>query len=121
MFGAMSWQWWLAVLTVVGGIVLVVGMWVREWYHNDREDTTEADNEWADTLHGVTRELKIASELEDTGAIDMTWLRTHLDLEDIEQTLHEGLTAITDEIIRELNDDRLWWSLTEDGYVSVNV
>ena len=52
--------------------------------------------------------MVVEKELADTGNFDGSWLRTHLDLEDIEATAKERVSDICQMAINMLNND-LWW------------
>jgi len=52
--------------------------------------------------------MVVEKELDDTGNFDGSWLRTHLDLEDIEQTAIERIKDVCQLTINTLNND-IWW------------
>lgn len=116
----MSWQWWLALSALILGLGWLFGSLALDRWRNAREERlqavsgalTGATDEWADTLHGIRVHAAEAESLEDTANIDMTWLRTHLDMEDIEEKLHEGL-RIVDHFVELFLDDIQWDHIME--------
>lgn len=52
--------------------------------------------------------MVVERELDDTGNFDGSWLRTHLDLEDIQATAAEKVEDICQLAINMLNND-VWW------------
>ena len=52
--------------------------------------------------------LIVDKKLDDTGNFDASWLRVHLDLEDIEATAKERVSDVCQMAINMLNND-VWW------------
>lgn len=70
------------------------------------DDTTHegATENYGKELHALVQERK----LDDTGNFDGSWLRTHCDLEDIEQTAIERINDVCQMAINLLNKDVMW-------------
>lgn len=85
-------------------LVLFISTWLRNRFTN-----TEPVHEGATESYAVELEsLVLERKLDDTGNFDGSWLRTHLDLEDIQATATERIGDICQLAINMLNND-VWW------------
>lgn len=83
-------------------------LWLRTWFVVRFTDTEPVHQGATEDYYTELHSMVIEQELDDTGNFDGSWLRTHLDLEDIQQTANERIGDICQLAINMLNND-VWW------------
>lgn len=112
MFFGIAWYWWLLISAGVISVAMIGG-WVLGAIRDKQEERKAkengnggADESWGDTVEMIVKE--ISNEGPSTIEVDMTELRTRLELEDVEIEANKKARSLVDEAVAILTDDEAW-------------